>query len=254
MPTIAGMGLGAELSMLPEQYNKRNTLPGTEDNRLATERLSPENIYKTAAPGAVLGFLGGLGGSHYVPGRTVLPNTDGAKALGTLAGPEAGGAAGYLTRSKEAERALQSLDNTPLPPAVKPPTGPKQPDLSGMNTGYIPPAGPKPKAKAAPRRPVHRLWNAAIRKAQAAKNKDAAFEIIRNLPAEEGMSGIRTAVNKRHMLNALKDTQETNGKGLANSLRAMKAELALRNMLKAAAPVAPVGLGALEATRDEEQD
>ena len=254
MPAIAGTGLGAELSMLPEQYNKRNTLPGTEDNRLATERLSPENILKTAAPGAALGFLGGLGGSHYVPGRPVLPNVDGAKALGALAGPEAGGAAGYLTRSKEAERALQALDNAPLSPAVTPPTGAKQPDLSGMNTGYTPPAGPKARAKAAPRRPVHRLWNAAIRKAEAAKNKDAALEAIRALPAQDGMTGVRVAVNKGHMARAIKKTQETNGKGLANTLREMKRELTRRNMLKAVAPIATVGLGAAEATRDREQD
>ncbi len=113
-PAIAGTGIGAELSMLPEQYNKRNTLPGTEDNRLATERLAPENILRTAAPGMILGGLGGFTAGH-LPGRAVFPNVEGARALGQVAGPEAGGAAGYLMRSKESERALRALDEAPLP-------------------------------------------------------------------------------------------------------------------------------------------
>jgi hypothetical protein len=83
LPVLAGTVAGAETSLFPEQYNKRNAPIGSKEREDAERRL--EDFWATAAPGAALGFLGGLGGSHLVPtvgpGRYPGPSTEALKRL-----------------------------------------------------------------------------------------------------------------------------------------------------------------------------
>lgn len=64
LPTVAGAGLGAELSLLPHQHNRSNAPVGSEERLEAERRLAPENFFQTAAPGTIAGFLGGVTGAH----------------------------------------------------------------------------------------------------------------------------------------------------------------------------------------------
>ncbi len=86
LPIAAGITAGAEASLYPEQFNRRNAPEGSPEKENATRRLEDE-FWKTAAPGMGLGFLGGLGGSHLLP--TVGPGrnpTADTRALQRLMG------------------------------------------------------------------------------------------------------------------------------------------------------------------------
>lgn len=80
LPSVAGAAAGAEVSLYPDQYNRRNALPGTKEQTLAEDKLKPENFAKSAFPGMALGALGGFTAGH-MPGRVVYPNVAGGRAL-----------------------------------------------------------------------------------------------------------------------------------------------------------------------------
>ena len=72
MPTLAGTVVGAELAMFPHQYNRRNAPVGSPEREAAETALNQDNIWRTMAPGAVIGTLTGLTGSHVLPSASLL--------------------------------------------------------------------------------------------------------------------------------------------------------------------------------------
>ena len=114
LPVVAGATLGAELSLMPHQHNRVNAPPGSTARSEAETALSPDNFWRSAAPGIVLGGLGGVTGSHMLPaGRPGYRPIAESRQLQNR-----------LAESRTPQQATASLDGVTIPalPAPAPST------------------------------------------------------------------------------------------------------------------------------------
>ena len=114
LPVVAGATLGAELSLMPHQHNRVNAPPGSTARSEAETALSPDNFWRSAAPGIVLGGLGGVTGSHMLPaGRPGYRPIAESRQLQNR-----------LAESRAPQQATASLDGVTIPalPAPAPST------------------------------------------------------------------------------------------------------------------------------------
>ena len=136
-PVIAGGALGAELSLLPHQHNRRlpEGTPGRDaaDNALA----NPLAQVMTAAPGVMAGGLGGFTGSHipFLPmlGRQIPAPTERTEALRRLMRGDVRPEMENFAANINAMRPPQ-VQQQPQRPALPPPVNPPPPPIA-------PPAG-----------------------------------------------------------------------------------------------------------------
>lgn len=161
MPVAAGAVTGAEMSVAPEQYNRRNTLPGTPEHDLAEKKMSPENIFETMKPGAILGAAGALTSTHMIPYLSKpVADAERGQAFVDLVKGKGGDAAKAKAKYAAAEAKL----NTP------PPTPPNTP--------------PKP-----PLTPKDKWWNKAIGKVKSSQSVDEAMQAIDSDPTMARLNG-----------------------------------------------------------------
>lgn len=190
MPAGAGAVMGAEMSVFPEQYNKRNTLPGTPENKLANERLAPDKIFDTMKPGAIMGALGGFTATHVAPGIRVTADRERAQAFVDRMGAKASPAAKAKARDIEAERLVNASGKTP----PTPPTPPAKPPL----------------------KPRDKWWNATINKM---RKSQTVFDAMRLLDTDPDLAKLSTPKRRKIVMDVVKDNPNATPQDVAKALR-----------------------------------
>lgn len=81
----AGAFVGAEIGAYPENYNRSNTLPGTDEHTKATKAMTPgmgtDELFGTTAGPAVMGAIGAMTGRHLPNIPNARPRVDEARSL-----------------------------------------------------------------------------------------------------------------------------------------------------------------------------
>lgn len=164
MPMVAGAVAGAELSALPEQYNRRNALPGTREHTEAERKLSPKNIRETLQPGATMGALGALTASHITPGLkgNIKPNISRAKAFVSRLDAKKASTSPAADAMKRDAKAAQDVQNANTPP---------------------PPGTPQPKPEPPKKKPRDKWWDSALARMRKSKDMDEALHALDTDPA-----------------------------------------------------------------------
>lgn len=190
MPAGAGAVLGAEMSVFPEQYNKRNTLPGTPENKLANERLAPDKIFDTMKPGAIMGAMGGLTATHVAPGWRVTADKERAEAFTNRMGAKDSPAAKAKARDIEAARNVDVAGKAPDAPLAK-----------------------EPKA---PLKPKDKWWNATISKM---RKSQTVHDAVRLLDTDPDLAKLNTAKRRRIVTDVIQANPNASPQDVAKALR-----------------------------------
>lgn len=240
----AGATFGIAGKVLPDEIDAQRALPGSP---LEKDVMSRWDSIPEAAKNLAIGAVSGLS----------------AAEMGSVARK-----AGSFSRGTYTDRSPEIDAQWTPGPGPKPNNpgggGPAQPDLSGMNNGYVPPKGAGP---AGPNNPPPdgkrftsdraKFWRRAFKIAEKEQgniqDKEKIISEILALNPGKYYPKAKAAAAKRRMAQELRGSQSTTGEGLSRKLQSLRRSMK-DNGTYSVAPIA-AGLGIDAATRTpEEQD